>query len=95
MIPDSPTCEDCPFWDSVMDKKKTRKGFCLRYPPTVVLIPDGSEFTSGWPQTSEHEWCGEHPRFMEWHKAIQAEMDEAMRDDVPSKPLHRRQPNDP
>ena len=56
----NPTCKTCPYWERYAPDAAGHPhswGQCLRHPPQV--IPQ----MSCWPETTEDEWCGEHPGF--------------------------------
>lgn len=51
------TCRRCKFSD-----QKGAGLFCVRNPPTVVIVPDqaGRPTTgSAWPPVNPQQWCGE------------------------------------
>jgi hypothetical protein len=56
-------CGRCRFWKEIDGGPD---GWCLRFPPTVVVEPDyggggGPAWypETNWPETSAGEWCGE------------------------------------
>ena len=62
------SCVDCTFFLKAkhqVDEKKL-KGWCLRFPPTVVGISDFEneriDPETYWPEVDSTDWCGEHVR---------------------------------
>ena len=54
-------CSQCNYWKGE-DKSVAE---CLRYPPTVVIVPDENGWhipTTVYPVTEHSRWCGEFSR---------------------------------
>lgn len=53
-------CVNCKFYESDEEESKesgNEGGYCLRYPPTLVITSDG--VGSGVPPVNAEGWCGE------------------------------------
>lgn len=71
------TCAGCAHFRSYppqaddQQRRATRPGvdgFCVRYPPTVVLVPGEKWINQAWPEVSASDRCGEF-RPKEWEAA--------------------------
>lgn len=54
-------CGTCVFWmpsERVGEAPTPLFGQCRRFPPSIILTPDGAR--GRWPRTNRTEWCGEH-----------------------------------
>jgi hypothetical protein len=61
------SCESCRFW-SCDPREFVHDGYCLRYPPGVVVMEDPYEpVKQYWPTTHDYDWCGE------WRSALTEE----------------------
>jgi hypothetical protein len=57
-----PTCKTCAYFSLPGDNHET--GWCMRYPPRLVVQPDVPDRLSEvWPVVEPTNWCGEHPDF--------------------------------
>lgn len=65
-------CETCAHYDyqgesygyegeGYSGDRKIKRGWCRRWPPTLVVDSDTRKFTfySRWPQATPSDWCGE------------------------------------
>ncbi len=56
-----PTCKTCVYW--VRGHKDL--GSCHRNPPQIAADQNGAA-DAHWPFTAEHDYCGQHDRFVKW-----------------------------
>jgi hypothetical protein len=60
-----PTCETCPYWESL----DCNLGYCRRRAPrpySDLMSEHEERFAAEWPSSTPDDWCGEHPDFPEW-----------------------------
>ncbi len=50
-------CKTCLFWSEW--NAKSEDGDCVRYPPTIMVLPSGDMETAS-PETHFNFWCGEY-----------------------------------
>lgn len=48
-------CDTCEWWEHT--QLNTDRGFCYRYPPTVIAIENDIVWAN--PKTDDCDWCGE------------------------------------
>lgn len=48
------TCDECEYWEEMIDGEPTRAGICRRYPPSSAERGD-----TFFPSTFPSDWCGE------------------------------------
>lgn len=68
-----PTCETCAYWHIYEDQKIL--GNCKRNAPKPVEWPeglDGGGYGTCWPETTDDDWCGEHPDFPDYLASLKA-----------------------
>lgn len=79
-----PTCKTCPYHNEEtrgMDEGDEPGGWCHRHapsPPVLDITEVGCDGCNEpmvylWPFTLNRDWCGEHPRFKEWIKSLEAD----------------------
>lgn len=80
-----PTCQTCPYWDAFGTFNSVLQiandcGECHRF-PAVLPTPDciawdkenndsNFAFDGVWPNTYDHNWCGEHPDFPAYIRSL-------------------------
>lgn len=88
---DRPTCETCPYW-SAHEPGVATTGTCRRTSPVPPALQEQADwfnniFAGIWPVTEESDWCGEHPDFPAYVKALDEDWTrrrrEAMEEDSP------------
>lgn len=58
--PDTPTCDDCCFWEIRDGVPGDGYGFCRRHAPAAATVAKAAEYMARWPLTDSSEWCGEY-----------------------------------
>lgn len=60
---DPQSCGSCKFF---LKNQHDDAGYCRRYPPTVVPVSDGDQFSCEFPVVEAPDWCGE------WQRKLQS-----------------------